>query len=149
MKSSEETLIGSDFSLSRVPSFSSSLSSPSPHVHLESSPVGLECSRKYFRVRSIRRRENSGFLHLFPRRARPSPPTGRSFPFRTLMSSESTVSDHEIFRRFVLPPARVMSIAPIPIILSVIYLLYHTTRLSDTRYYKRMQLILILMRYVL
>lgn len=92
VKSSEETLIGSDFSLSLVPSFSSSLSSRSSHVRLENSPVGLECSRKYFRVlRPIRRRER------IPRRIfAPFSKTlvhlcrlAGSFPFRTLMSGES------------------------------------------------------------
>lgn len=60
VKSCEETLIGSDFSLSRaifLLFFILALASRSL-LERASSPVGLECSRKYFRVRPIRRREN-------------------------------------------------------------------------------------------
>lgn len=79
VKSSEETLIGSDFSLSRL---LPPLLYPRSYLtttFLKSSPLDLElgCPRKYFRVDAIRRRENlphPGFLHLFPV-ARPSPLT--------------------------------------------------------------------------
>lgn len=129
VKSSEETLIGSDSSLSRfLPSFSSSLSSHSPHVLFESSPVGLECSRKYFRVRPIRPRENlillSGFLHLFPRRS------SISVDWPTL-----SLSDLDVQRAYGLWPWNFPSSRSLSRIIFVhycfsIYLLYHDSLIS-------------------
>lgn len=89
VKSSEETLIGSDFSLS-TSSCPSASSSSSLFVVLASrfswahaAGLELECPRKYFRVDAIRRRKNPSLdFCTFFQPARPSPLTvDRPFPF--------------------------------------------------------------------
>lgn len=125
-------------------------SRPSPYVLLESSPVGLECSRKYFRVRPIRRRENpapySGFLHLFPRRSSIS---ADPFPFGPWCPA----SVWSLTMKFSIVSFSLRSICEvphcdIPITLSVsIYCMWFSN--SYAILYKCIQLILILMRHVL
>lgn len=123
----------------------SSLFSLSPHVLLESSSVRLECSRKYSRVRPIRRRENltllSGFLHLFPRRS------SISADWPTL-----SLSDLDVQRTYGLRPWNVPSSRSSPpmIFRSLLFqYLFTEPRFSNKRDYKCVQLILILTRHVL
>lgn len=107
VKSSEKTLIGSDSSLSRI--LPSSLLYPPSRLTFSSRVrrSGLNARENipaYVPFVGGRISPCSPDFCTFFQDARPSPPTGRPFPFRTLMSSERTVSDHEMFHRLVLLP---------------------------------------------
>lgn len=121
VKSSEETLIGSDFSLFPLvsafhpcplvlplpPPFLPTLPYP-PYVPREPAGLRFECPRKYFRVDTPPERNlATGFLHLFPAASSfiSRPPTGRLTPAATLSLSDLRVRlvfDREILRRFIL-----------------------------------------------
>lgn len=110
VKSSEETLIGSDSSLSYILSYHlSSLLYPPSRLTFSSRVrrSGLNARENipaYVPFVEGRISPCSRDFCTFFQDARPSPPTGRPFPFRILMSSERTVFDHEMFLRLVLLP---------------------------------------------
>lgn len=112
VKSSEETLIGSDFSLSRL---LPPLLYPRPYLtmFLKSSPLDLElgCPRKYFRVDAIRRRERirriPDFCTFFSGRSSISADRWLAdpFPFRPRRSPSTSATTKFFVALFHFPSA--------------------------------------------